>query len=550
MDEHAKRKRDERETLEKQAEGTLTSEAGSEADAEAAPPKKIKPEAEAVSQAEVKQIRRNLKTMPLEDNSMAQDPERQNRDMDDAESDQGSTEDTVAQDKQMEESSSQAVAQSNTPNNDTTESTPSSDIGDQDHDQDQDQEQKGTTNSTVAGASIAPANQTNNSSSPEQKTTVSSSGFSKTSAVSPFGHLKAGESVFGSSSSTLKGLSATSDSSPFAAVAKTNVFDAKPSSLSGGFGNTSAVSPFATMASQTNVFGSGSSSSQSAFGSEDPVKSVFGSGSSKSSFATEEPAKSAFGQPSGFGSSFGNAGESTAGSVFGAKSIVGSVGGAVPTSSQTSSFKPPKLESTSGSFGTFGSKQSFLSKESSFASGSFIGQDNASQSQEDFGSLLSQDVGEQEGEYDPSEEVEHSFGAGVFSSADQIDVQTGEEDEMNIYQTKGKLYADTEKTHAWKERGKGTFKVNVSRKDTKLARLVMRTDGVLRLILNVAIFPDMNMVITGDKYVRFIGIEDGKPIPFLLKVKDATVAEEVVRSIDRAAERQARGKGQGVVLKE
>ncbi|KAI8595093.1 hypothetical protein EDD21DRAFT_281882, partial [Dissophora ornata] len=97
-------------------------------------------------------------------------------------------------------------------------------------------------------------------------------------------------------------------------------------------------------------------------------------------------------------------------------------------------------------------------------------------------------------------------------------VQTGEEDEASLYQTKGKLYADTEKTHAWKERGKGTFKVNISREDTKLARLVMRTDGVLRLILNVSIFPDMNAVITGDKYVRFIGIEDNKPIPFLLKV--------------------------------
>lgn len=50
-------------------------------------------------------------------------------------------------------------------------------------------------------------------------------------------------------------------------------------------------------------------------------------------------------------------------------------------------------------------------------------------------------------------------------------VQTGEEDEMNIYQIKAKLFADTEKTHAWKERGKGTFKVNVGRKDTKMARL-------------------------------------------------------------------------------
>jgi len=126
-------------------------------------------------------------------------------------------------------------------------------------------------------------------------------------------------------------------------------------------------------------------------------------------------------------------------------------------------------------------------------------------------------------------------------------VQTGEEDEVNIYQTKGKLYADVEKTHSWKERGKGTFRINVNMRDTSRARLgkllqpfiskperrslktssqfsittqiVMRTDGVLRLILNVAIFPEMNAVITGEKYVRFVGIEDGTPIPFLLKVR-------------------------------
>lgn len=42
---------------------------------------------------------------------------------------------------------------------------------------------------------------------------------------------------------------------------------------------------------------------------------------------------------------------------------------------------------------------------------------------------------------------------------------------MTIFQTKGKLYADAEKTHTWKERGKGTFKINVGRRDTKVARL-------------------------------------------------------------------------------
>lgn len=52
-----------------------------------------------------------------------------------------------------------------------------------------------------------------------------------------------------------------------------------------------------------------------------------------------------------------------------------------------------------------------------------------------------------------------------------IIVHTGEEDELTMYVTKGKLFADADKSQTWKERGKGTFKINVGRKNTKSARL-------------------------------------------------------------------------------
>ncbi|KAF9183043.1 hypothetical protein BGZ50_004457 [Haplosporangium sp. Z 11] len=451
--------------------------------------------------------------------------------MDEVESDQGSTEETV-QDRHMEDSSQQDVTQRDTPNE--VGSTPSSELGDR---------EGGSTNTTTTSASAQAGDisdkKTTKTDSPSQESHSGShsklGGFSNTSAASPFANVKPTENVFGSSSSTLAGMSATSTSSPFAAVEKTNVFDDKPAAISGGFGDTSAVSPFAKMASKANVFGGDSSTGESA-------KNVFGGDSTKSVFG-QSSAPSA----SGF-SSFGGASDSTAGSVFGAKSVLGSAGASGPSASQPSSlFSSTAPSVKSGSFNTFGAK---LSKEGSFATGSFIDQEKSSQEQSDFGSLLSQEVENNDGEHEQADEDEHRFASGAFSNAEQIDVQTGEEDEMNIYQVKAKLFADTEKTHAWKERGKGTFKVNVGRKDTKMARLVMRTDGVLRLILNVAIFPDMNAVITGEKYIRFIGIEDGKPIPFLLKVKDATVADEVVRSIDRAMERQTKGKGQGVVLRD
>ncbi|KAG0286836.1 hypothetical protein BGZ98_004939, partial [Dissophora globulifera] len=441
-----------------------------------------KPEVEAgsapVSKAEVKHIQRNLKTMPLEDNRSEQGA---SKDMDDVESDQGSTGD-AANDDTMDESSQQPD-KALTPADSV--STPASDLGDQEAD---------IANATAHSIATSSGDSTKSPSKPTTTPSVFGSklsgGFSNTSSASPFASVKPGESVFGSSSTTLKGFGATSSASPFATVEKTNVFGSS-SPLSGGFGNTSSASPFATAASSTNVFGSSSS------------KSVFGQPSTTTS-------------SSAFDSSADQSNESTAGSVFGARSVIGSVvGSSTPLKAASPFASAASPSATSGSFSTFGAKNSF-GKESNFTSGSFIDH-GKSQDQGDFGSLLSQDVGENDGDNDQAEGEDNTFGASVYSNADQIDVQTGEEEEITIYQTKGKLYADIEKNLAWKERGKGTFKVNVSRKDTKSARLVMRTDGVLRLILNVAIFPEMNPSVTGDRYVRFVGVVDKTPVSFLLK---------------------------------
>ncbi|KAF9197836.1 hypothetical protein BGZ49_001560, partial [Haplosporangium sp. Z 27] len=479
-----------------------------------------------VSKAEVKQIQRNLKTMPLEDVKSPNSVGNESKDMDDVESDQGSNED-LTQDKLMDESSQQPVAKSDVP-------TPSSDI---------DSESANTIAHSTSG-------EKNGKEIRATASPVLGGGFSNTSSVSPFANVKPGQNLFGSSSLTPQGFN-TASTSP-SSVQTNHVFGSKSTPPSGGFINTSSVSPFAAVAS-TNALEGGSTvfGGKSAFGNEFG-KSSFGSESTKSPFGSDS-AKSVFGQSSttsamGFGASASGAGastsafgassenstDSTAGSVFGAKSVVGSMAGAGQSLQKPTPF-PARLQSTSGSFGTFGS----FSKEASFTSGSFMVDQDNSQDQ-DFGSLLSQDTGDDNPEQADGEE---NFGTGIFTNADQIDVPTGEEDEFSIYQTKGKLYADTEKTHAWKERGKGAFKVNVSQKDTNLARLVMRTDGALRLILNVAIFPDMNVVITSDKYVRFIGIEEGKPISFLLKVKDASTANDIVDSIRRASERQAKGRG-------
>ncbi|CAO3590065.1 unnamed protein product [Absidia cylindrospora] len=115
----------------------------------------------------------------------------------------------------------------------------------------------------------------------------------------------------------------------------------------------------------------------------------------------------------------------------------------------------------------------------------------------------------------------------------QTEVKTGEEDEDTVYQTKAKLLVLDTTTNNWKERGAGTFRINVkevetTEQTTTQSRLVMRADSVYRLILNLLLFTEMKVFIMQDRFVRFAGFEsetkeDGtnnpKLVNYALKVR-------------------------------
>ena len=77
---------------------------------------------------------------------------------------------------------------------------------------------------------------------------------------------------------------------------------------------------------------------------------------------------------------------------------------------------------------------------------------------------------------------------------DVVDVVTGEEEESNVLQANVKLYLfDTEKRN-WTERGRGVLRLNddpVSTPGHLKSRVVMRTVGSLRVILNTKLWPNM-----------------------------------------------------------
>ena len=107
---------------------------------------------------------------------------------------------------------------------------------------------------------------------------------------------------------------------------------------------------------------------------------------------------------------------------------------------------------------------------------------------------------------------------------------TGEEDEHTVLQIRSKLYILHDKEGNWKERGIGLFKLN--RNSNGRCRLIMRADGVLRVILNVVLFPKMPVQLAQDKFIRFSAPnEEHKLEHFTVKVGFLLLMREVTHKV-------------------
>ena len=91
--------------------------------------------------------------------------------------------------------------------------------------------------------------------------------------------------------------------------------------------------------------------------------------------------------------------------------------------------------------------------------------------------------------------------------------------------------------HQWKERGVGMLKLNYPNnyeKSPRPPRLVMRADGVLRVILNIALFNGMSVEkITRkicEKIVAFEGTST-TPVHFAIKLSNANAADDLFDAI-------------------
>ena len=315
---------------------------------------------------------------------------------------------------------------------------------------------------------------------------------------------------------------------------------------SSGFANISPASPFGN----SNISKTATSTTGPAAEPKPASSSAFAS-SGLSSFASTD--KSPFGSAgstakSGFGGGFGSTSKGFGGtSSFAGSKPSGFVssGGFGSTSGLGSSTGFGSTLKPLGGLSGFGAGST-----STFGSGKALGhtkkddenEDNEHEEEE----REDEDIVQDDDRRQDSRFVEQD-GKSTSITTQQVltiaTVETGEEQEETIFSCRAKLYHFDKE---WKERGVGTFKINIRYEETKLpstdqdeddeeaangaftqtqrrGRLIMRTDGVHKVILNTPVFKGMDVGTqegqepTG-KTMFLQGLEDGKPRGFQIKV--------------------------------
>ncbi|KAK9469027.1 hypothetical protein V1512DRAFT_258446 [Lipomyces arxii] len=144
-----------------------------------------------------------------------------------------------------------------------------------------------------------------------------------------------------------------------------------------------------------------------------------------------------------------------------------------------------------------------------------------------------------------NDEEEQDAGADFVPVAHLIPpkkIETGEEMEESVFSCRAKLYSldPSQAEQGWKERGTGVLHLNVmkstdqnnSDSSTKKSRIVMRADGVLKVILNLPlvkgteILKGLKSSLVSEKFVRILAWESQKPMQYALRMGNGNTATE------------------------
>lgn len=132
------------------------------------------------------------------------------------------------------------------------------------------------------------------------------------------------------------------------------------------------------------------------------------------------------------------------------------------------------------------------------------------------------------------------------------EIKTGEEDEESKFSATAKIFELdlTKISEGWKERGIGPIHLNVSLKDSNQVRLVMRSQGLLKVILNMKIKPDTKLLkgleasLSPGKFLRFNFINaEGNPNQYLLKFGSQSLRDELFDKVEDLQNRMGNTNG-------
>ncbi|XP_062618638.1 ran-binding protein 3-like isoform X1 [Saccostrea cucullata] len=117
----------------------------------------------------------------------------------------------------------------------------------------------------------------------------------------------------------------------------------------------------------------------------------------------------------------------------------------------------------------------------------------------------------------------------------EVDVVTGEEGESNVLQATAKLFVFESHGQNWVERGRGLLRLNdlITPSPTEFqSRLVMRTIGSLRVILNTKIWPGMTIERASNRSVRITATDGGEGVKVFLIMTSPKDSENILRAVD------------------
>jgi len=140
-----------------------------------------------------------------------------------------------------------------------------------------------------------------------------------------------------------------------------------------------------------------------------------------------------------------------------------------------------------------------------------------------------------------SRETTPSTSGNLYKQVDleKKEIKSGEEDEDHVFTCRAKLYALDLKNvkEGWKERGIGNVHVNRAKEVGKTARIIMRSIGLLKVILNIPLVEGLDIVkgmpssLSSEKFIRITIVENNNPIQYALKTGNSETTTSLYDAI-------------------